>query len=290
MLRRGIMADFLIRVEGLRYVYGAGSEAPVEALKGVDLAVPRGEWLALIGHNGSGKSTLAKCLNALLLPTAGEVWVKGLNTRERAHWLTIRQTVGIVFQNPDNQFVASTVEEEVAFGPENLGLPPAVLRERVDEALEISGLTALRQANPHSLSAGQKGRLAIASILAMRPECLILDEATAFLDPLAREAVLELLGRLHQQGMTLIMVTHHMGEAALADRIVALAEGRIALEGDPRAFFADEAALRRLNLSAPAAVAVAAGLRERGVALPPILTERELVEALVNVKERLWAR
>ncbi|MBC7257467.1 MAG: ATP-binding cassette domain-containing protein, partial [Chloroflexi bacterium] len=149
------MANPLIRVEGLHYIYGAASEAPVEALRGIDLTVQPGEWLALVGHNGSGKSTLAKCLNGLLLPTTGEVWVKGLNTHEREHWLEIRQTVGIVFQNPDNQFVATTVEEEVAFGPESLGLPPKTLRERVDEALEMAGLVESRQANPHDLSAGQ---------------------------------------------------------------------------------------------------------------------------------------
>ncbi|MBC7315749.1 MAG: ATP-binding cassette domain-containing protein, partial [Chloroflexi bacterium] len=205
--------------------------------------------------------------------------------------LEIRQTVGIVFQNPDNQFVATTVEEEVAFGPENLGLPPQTLRERVNEALEIAGLVESRQANPHDLSAGQKGRLAIASILAMRPECLILDEATAFLDPLAREGVLGLLARLHAQGMTLIMATHNMDEAALADRIVALEGGRIALEAKPREFFARQADLEQLGLGVPTVVAVVSALRARGVDLPPdLLTEREVAEALLGVKERLWAR
>jgi len=285
------MTDPLIRVEGLYYTYGAASEVPVEALRGIDLAVRPGEWLALVGHNGSGKSTLAKCLNGLLLPTAGEVWVKGLNTREREHWLEIRQTVGIVFQNPDNQFVATTVEEEVAFGPENLGLSPATLRERVDEALEIAGLVESRQANPHDLSAGQKGRLAIASILAMRPECLILDEATAFLDPLAREGILDLLARLHEQGMTLIMATHNMDEATLADRIVALEGGRIALEAKPREFFARQADLEQLGLGVPTVVAVVSALHARGVDLPPdLLTEHEVAEALLGAKERLWAR
>lgn len=285
------MGDPLICVENLHYTYGATTEAPVEALRGIDLAVQRGEWVAIVGHNGSGKSTLAKCLNGLLLPTEGDVWVKGLNTRERRHGLEIRRSVGIVFQNPDNQFVASTVEEEVAFGPENLGLPPAVLRERVEEALEVAGLAHLRQANPHDLSAGQKGRLAIASILAMHPECLILDEATAFLDPLARESVLNLLGRLHAQGMTLLMVTHNMDEAALAERIVVLDQGCLALEVAPRALLEYQEVLEALGLGLPTVCAVLAGLRARGLPLAQdLLTEQELVTALLGVKEKRWAR
>lgn len=280
------MAEPLILAKGLKYTYNADS-APIEALHGVNLAVPRGEWLAIVGHNGSGKSTLAKCLNGLLLPTEGDVWVNGLNTRERRHAMEIRRTVGIVFQNPDNQFVASTVEEEVAFGPENLGLPPAALSERVEEALEMAGLADLRQANPHDLSAGQKGRLAIASILAMHPECLILDEATAFLDPLAREGVLNLLSRLHAEGMTLIMVTHSMDEAALADRIVALEGGRIALEVAPRALLEHQEVLEALALGLPTVCAVAAGLQKHGLPFDKApLTEQDLVCALLGVKEQ----
>jgi energy-coupling factor transporter ATPase len=280
----------LIRVQGLRVVYDVGSETPIEALRGVDLCVQAGEWVAVVGHNGSGKSTLAKCLNGLLAPTQGDVWVRGLNTRQREHLLAIRRTVGIVLQNPDNQFVATTVEEEAAFGPENLGLPHRLVRQRVDEALHSAGLEGLARANPHELSAGQKGRLAIASVLAMAPECLILDESTAFLDPLAREGVLAFLARQHQAGLTLMSVTHDMDEALLADRMVVMAAGRVAFDATPRELFAHDA-LDSLGLGAPTALAVASGLRRRGLALPaPLLTAGELAEALLASREATCAR
>lgn len=280
----------LIRVQGLRLAYDAESGRPIEALRGVDVAVHAGEWVAVVGHNGSGKSTLAKCLNGLLMPTAGDVWVRGWNTRQRRHLLEIRKTVGIVLQNPDNQFVATTVEEEVAFGPENLGLPHRLLRQRVDEALQAAGLEPLARANPHELSAGQKGRLAIASVLAMAPQCLILDESTAFLDPLAREGVLAYLQRQRQAGLTLISVTHDMDEALLADRIVALSAGRVALEAAPRELFAHPE-LAALGLGAPTASAVALGLRRRGLPLAALpLTADELAAALLALRETTWAR
>lgn len=285
-----MLSEPLIRVQGLHLAYDADSEQPIEALRGVDLTVQAGEWLAIVGRNGSGKSTLAKCLNGLLLPTAGDVWVRGWNTRQREHLLEIRQTVGIVLQNPDNQFVATTVEEEVAFGPENLGLPHRLLRQRVDEALHAAGLEALARANPHDLSAGQKGRLAIAGVLAMAPNCLILDESTAFLDPLAREGVLAYLQRQRETGLTLISVTHDMDEALLADRIVALAAGRVALEAAPRVLFACEE-LAALGLGAPTASAVALGLRRRGLPLPTLpLTAGELAADLLALREATWAR
>ena len=286
----GTPLEPLIRVQGLRLAYDAESERPIEALRGVDLTVQAGEWLAIVGHNGSGKSTLAKCLNGLLLPTAGDVWVRGWNTRQRQHLLEIRKTVGIVLQNPDNQFVATTVEEEVAFGPENLGLPHRLLRQRVDEALHAASLEALARANPHDLSAGQKGRLAIASVLAMAPECLILDESTAFLDPLAREGVLAYLQRQRQAGLTLISVTHDMDETLLADRIVALSAGRVALEAAPRELFA-QPQLAALGLGAPTASAVARGQRRRGLPLATLpLTAGELAAALLALREATWAR
>lgn len=270
-----------IRVVGLHYTYSPHGAAPIEALRGIDLEIRRGEFLAIVGHNGSGKSTLAKCLNGLLLPTQGEVWVEGRNTAQAEALLDIRAMVGLVLQNPDNQIVSSVVEEEVAFGPENLGLPHEELRRRVDQALQDAGLWELRERDPQTLSAGQKARLAIASILAMRPACLVLDEATALLDPLSRREVLALVHRLHAEGLAIVLITHHMEETLAAERVLVLEQGRIALEGTPRKVFAQPERLLALGLDLPPAAAIAWGLRRRGLPLPQdILTAEELAQAV----------
>ena len=276
----------LIRVEGLHYTYDAEGQSPIVALRGIGLAVHRGEYLVLLGHNGSGKSTLARCLNGLLRPTAGDVWVQGMNTREESSLVRIRAAVGMVFQNPDNQFISTVAEEEVAFGPENLGVPTDALRVRVEEALAQVGLTAERYRDPRTLSAGQKSRLAIASILAMRPDCLVLDESTVMLDPVARRGILDLVQTLRAEGLTIIAITHNMAEALQADRVVVLEAGAIALQGTPREVFGQVDTLEALGLTLPPAAAIARNLRRRGLPLPEgILTSEELVHAVTHLRE-----
>jgi energy-coupling factor transporter ATPase len=281
----------LIRVENLHYTYHAegahGPEGGIVALRGVDVELAEGQHLAVVGRNGSGKSTLAKCLNALLIPTQGDVWIMAHNTRERAARLEIRAAIGMVFQNPENQFVTTSIEEEVAFGPENLGIPHPELRRRVDAALERVALDVPRDRDPRYLSAGQKAKLAIAAALAMEPRCLILDEATAMLDPLAREQVIETVGALQEQGMTLVNVTHFMEEAALADRVLVLAQGRVAALDAPGAIFAQGDLCRDAGLHLPMPTRIAQGLATRGLALPtPILHENDLVRACLACRER----
>ena len=284
------MDEPLIRTAHLSYSYDAGSDHAIPALHDVSLSVGRGEYLAIVGQNGSGKSTLARCLNGLLTPTEGEVWVGGANTRDFAALLGIRATVGMVFQNPDNQIISTVVEEEVAFGPENLGVPRDELRRRVDDALRDAGLLALRYRDPHTLSAGQKARLAIAGVLAMRPACLVLDESTAMLDPLARREVLRLLRDLHAGGLTVIAITHTMDEITQAERVIVLDAtargGRIALEGGPREVLGRSDALESLGLALPPAAAIARGLANRGASIPPgAITPEQLVHALVAAVE-----
>jgi energy-coupling factor transporter ATPase len=275
------MAEPLIRVHGLHFTYGADTERAIPALRGIDLEIAAGEHVALVGANGSGKSTLARHLNALLLPTSGDVWINGLNTRDPHHRQEIHRAVAMVFQNPDNQIVATVVEEDVAFGPENLGLPRDELRRRVDWALEVVGLAALRLRSPYHLSGGQKQRLALAGALAMRPECLVLDEATAMLDPAGRRSVHDIVGRLHRQGMAIITITQDMAEAALAERVVVLAAGQVARQGPPRAVLTDEAFLEALGLDLPPMVRLARMLHARRPAFPPnLLTPDEMVAAL----------
>ncbi len=274
----------LIQVEDLRYTYHAGTPQAVTALEGITLTVRRGEYLALIGANGSGKSTLAKCLNALLQPTAGRVLVDGLDTRAKDAVWPVRQRVGMVFQNPDNQLVATVVEEDVAFGPENLGLPSAEIRRRVEEALQIVEMWEYRAHEPHLLSGGQKQRVAIAGMLAMRPACLILDEATAMLDPQGRAEVLRTIERLNRdEGITILHITHAMEEAALARRVVALAGGRVALDGATDEVFERAEVLRDLRLDLPAVAALAQGLRAGGLTVRGRpLTPDDLVRALAG--------
>jgi energy-coupling factor transport system ATP-binding protein len=282
--------EAFLTVTNVAFAYprpAGGAESP-SVLKGVNLQVRRGEFVAVLGANGSGKSTLARHLNGLLLPTAGEVRVDGLLTSDEANLWEIRDRVGMVFQNPDNQIVAAVVEEDVAFGPENQGLPPAQIRERVAAALGSVGLLPLREREPHLLSGGQKQRVAIAGALALQPSCLVLDEPTAMLDPSGRAEVAEVVLRLRVElGMTVIWITHHMEEAALADRVLVMADGQVVLEGAPRQVFQATEQLRALRLTLPPAVAAAAELRAAGVPLPAeILTMDELVEALCQLHSR----
>ncbi len=281
----------IITARGLSFAYNAGSQDPVPALKGIDLDVHAGEYLVIIGHNGSGKSTLAKHFNALLLPTAGEVRVQGLDTRDKTSTLAVRRAVGMVFQVPDNQIVASVVEEDVAFGPENLGLPGDELQARVDWALELLGVTEHRHRQPHRLSAGQKQRVAIAGVVAMKPEVLVLDEATAMLDPEGRRGVLAAVRKLNRQGVTVVAITHFMDEAAEGHRVIVLEEGRIAMEGSPRELFARVDELRALQLDVPQVTELAYTLHQRTSAIPPnLLTVEELAGAIATVHRPEKAR
>jgi energy-coupling factor transporter ATPase len=276
------MADPIIRLENVEYTYAANSPRPTPALKGVTLAVGAGEYLAVIGHNGSGKSTLARLLNGLLRPTAGRVLVEGRDTCDPAHTLELRRTVGLVFQDPDNQIVSTVVEEDVAFGPENLGVPEGELEERVGWALGLLDLLTYRHRAPHLLSAGQKQRLAVAGVMAMRPQVLVLDEATAMLDPAGRRELLAALRNLRDQGVTVVLITHFMEEAAETDRVVVLEEGRIALEGTPRQVFTKAERLQQLGLDLPPAAEMAWAIHEK---YPPFPTDRitvtEVVEAVL---------
>lgn len=275
------MQEF-ITVNNLCHDYAGFDGSTVLALDHINLRIAAGEFVAVIGTNGSGKSTLAKHLNALLLPKTGECLVAGMNTKEEKHLWQIRQKVGMVFQNPDNQIVATLVEEDVAFGPENLGIEPSEIRSRVDEALAFVGMEEYRQHGPHLLSGGQKQRIAIAGVLAMRPECLVLDEPTAMLDPLGREEVLSTVRRLHQQeGITVVYITHFMEEAVAADRVVVMDKGRIILSGKPSEIFSKVELLKESGLDVPIAAEVAYRLRQEGKKIPDnIITEEELAVAL----------
>jgi len=285
------MSDPFIAVNNLSFAYPTASvdrttPAMTVALDHVDLTIRHGEFVAVLGMNGSGKSTLARHLNALLLPAEGTVTVDGMDTRDAHHLWSIRDRVGMVFQNPDNQIVAAVVEEDVAFGPENQGCPPPEIRSRVASALEAVGMTEMRDRAPHLLSGGQKQRVAIAGALALRPACLVLDEPTAMLDPSGRGEVVEVVRRLNAElGMAVVWITHFMEEAVLADRVVVMAGGKIQLEGPPRDVFLQATQLRELRLDVPPAVAAAERLRKQGVALPPgILTLDELVDALCQLR------
>ncbi len=272
----------LIVIEGLSHHYGAGTDFEVKALDGVDLRIKRGEFLVIIGPNGSGKSTLARHCNGLLLPTAGSVTVAGLDTRDPANIWTIRRTVGMVFQNPDNQIVATVVEEDVAFGPENLGVPTPEIRRLVDEAIALVGLTGFSLHAPHLLSGGQKQRVAIAGALVMRPACLVLDEATAMLDPRGREEVLRTVRELNRkEGLTVIHITHFMEEAVGADRVVVMDRGRVVAQGSPAEVFGLAERLEEIGLAVPQVVEVRRRLEAAGHPVPPsVLTVEDLVDHL----------
>lgn len=275
--------DKMIEVKDVHFVYPHHNEdESVVALNGISFHIEKGEFVGIIGHNGSGKSTLSKLLNAIIFPTQGDVIVSGLNTKEHEHLWTIRQTAGMVFQNPDNQLVATIVEEDVAFGPENLGIPPLEIRERVDRALATVEMQAYAHQKPHQLSGGQKQRIAIAGILAMEPECIIFDEPTAMLDPSGRREVMETIKRLNRdKEMTVIHITHFMGEIIDADRIIVLDRGKIVLEGKPRAIFKQVKLLKEIGLDVPQMTELAYELRAEGLKIPDdILSIDEMVEAL----------
>ena len=260
----------IIRTENLRYAYPVEEgETPVYALRGVDLGIARGSFVVVLGHNGSGKSTLAKMLNAVLVPTEGSVLVEGMDTADERLLLAIRQRVGMVFQNPDNQIVANVVEEDVAFAPENLGVPPEEIRRRVDEALAVVGMEKFVRHAPHLLSGGQKQRVAIAGVIAMEPECIVLDEATAMLDPMGREEVLSTAHRLNREkGITVILITHHMNEAEEADRVIVMNDGQVAMDGSPQEVFCQVEKLRALGLTVPDTVELLYELRQSGWDVP----------------------
>jgi len=274
----------IISVKGLGYRYSAEGCGEAWALKDINLSINKGEFVAVLGPNGSGKSTLAKQINALLTPTEGEVLLDGLSTVDHLNHWRIRQRAGMVFQNPDNQIVATTVEEDVAFGPENLGIPAAEIRKRVDEALNLVGMSAYRLHAVHLLSGGQKQRVAIAGVIAMRPSCLVLDEPTALLDPRGRREVMEIISRLNRmEGITVIHITHFMEEALAAGRVLVLDQGRIVLDGEPRQVFQQRHELRALGLDLPAVAELVLELRAAGLDLPPdVMTVDELVAKLCS--------
>ena len=275
----------IIRTENLQYAYPADEGAePVLALKGVDLTIEQGSFVVVLGHNGSGKSTLAKTLNGVLLPCGGHVYVEGMDTLDEHLLLAIRRTVGMVFQNPDNQIVANVVEEDVAFAPENLGVSSREIRQRVDDALAAVGMGEFARHAPHLLSGGQKQRIAIAGVLAMEPECIVLDEATAMLDPVGRREVLSAVHRLNREkGITVVLITHHMNEAMEADRAIVMNHGHIAVDGTPREVFARVEELRALGLAAPDTVELLYELRSRGIDIPlDAMTVEECADAICH--------
>ena len=272
----------MIELNEISYRYEGAQE---NALSGVSLTILDGEMLAIVGHNGSGKSTLAKHLNGLLTPDSGRVLVDGMDTGDEGKLLSIRQRVGMVFQNPDNQLVTAIVEEDVGFGPENLGVPPAEIRERVDSALREVGMTDYADRAAHALSGGQKQRVAIAGMLAMRPEVLVLDEATAMLDPEGRREVLDIVSRLHREtGITVVMITQYMEEATAADRVAVMADGKLLLTGTPREVFTETELLRAHRLDVPAMTELKERLNAHGAGLTDdILTVEDMTDAICRL-------
>ena len=260
----------MIETKDLTYTYPAPEgETNPPALRGVSVTIEKGSFTVVLGHNGSGKSTFAKHLNAVLLPCGGAVYVEGMDTRDERMLLEIRRRTGMVFQNPDNQIVANVVEEDVAFGPENLGVPTAEIRRRVDDALAAVGMEQFARHAPHLLSGGQKQRIAIAGILAMEPECIVLDEATAMLDPAGRREVIDTVRRLNRErGITVVLITHHMAEAESADRVIVMNDGQVAMDGAPHEVFAQVEKLHQLGLAAPDTVELLHLLREAGMDVP----------------------
>ena len=276
------MAEKFFELDHVTHVYQSGEGEGHEALRGVTLSIGAGEFVAVLGANGSGKSTLARHLNALLLPSEGHCYVRGMDTRDEALRWDIRQEVSMVFQNPDNQLIAAVVADDVAFGPENLGVPPAEIRRRVADALALVGMERYAQAAPHLLSGGQKQRIAIAGAIAMQTHSLVLDEPTAMLDPRGRTEVLSAVERLHEeQGMTIVYITHFMEEAIAADRIVLMDAGQVVMDGTPREIFSQPEKVRALGLDVPLAADIAERLRRGGRDLPQdIVTDEELLHCL----------
>ena len=276
----------MIKTQDLAFTYpGAEGEGNTRALRGVDVEIERGSFVVVLGHNGSGKSTLAKTFNAVLLPSGGKVYVEGMDTMDEALLLEIRRRVGMVFQNPDNQLVSSIVEDDVAFGPENIGIKSEEIRGIVDEALFSVDMYDFRKKAPHMLSGGQKQRIAIAGVIAMKPECIIFDEPTAMLDPKGRSEVMNIIRKLHSEGITIILITHFMEEAADADRIVIMNSGKIAADGTPQEVFSDRETIEAAGLRVPMAADIADALRGKGIDIPQgIIDTEELVIAICQLK------
>jgi len=275
----------IIRADDLHFSYPAEEGPAPVVLDGVSLEIEEGSFVAVLGHNGSGKSTLAKHMNAILLPSGGTVYVDGIDTSDENRLLDIRRTVGMVFQNPDNQIVANVVEEDVAFAPENLGVPPAEIRQRVDDALKAVNMYAYREHAPHLLSGGQKQRVAIAGVIAMRPRCIVLDEPTAMLDPIGRKDVLHTIKTLNrEQGVTVVLITHHMDEAAQAGRLVVMAKGRVVADGAPKDVFSRVEELREVGLTVPQTTQLLWELRQEGYDVPlDALSDEECAQALYQL-------
>lgn len=276
----------MIRIEDLVFNYTRDNDQEeVSAIKGVSFAIEKGSFTAIIGRNGSGKSTLAKNINALLLPTSGAVYVNGYNTSVEENLWDVRQSAAMVFQNPDNQIVSAIVEDDVAFGPENLGIEPSEIRKRVDDSLKAVNMYQHRKKGPHLLSGGQKQRIAIAGAIAMKPECIVFDEPTAMLDPKGRSEVMAIIKALNNEGITVVLITHFMEEAAEADRLIIMDQGEVKLDGTPREVFMQIDALREMNMDVPMTVELAHRLRKRGIQIPEnIINMEEMVEYLCQYK------
>lgn len=283
------MSDTILKFQNVTFRY-EGDEGTVlpPAVENLSLEIKKGEFVAFLGHNGSGKSTVAKLANGLVVPESGDVYVLDMNTKNEDDDIKIKQTVGVVFQNPDNQIVATIVEEDVAFGPENLGIEPSEIRRRVDEALNVVGMYKYRLHEPHKLSGGQKQRVAIAGIIAMEPQCIVLDEPTAMLDPEGRRDVMKAMKRLNKElGITVVFITHYMEEACEADRIIVMDDSHLILDGTPREIFSDVDRIRNLGLDVPQTCALAQMLKDDGIDIKgDSLGVDELVSSLAEILNR----
>ena len=281
------MSDTIIKFDNVSFAYELEDEGVVNAVNDFSLEVPEGQFLAVLGHNGCGKSTVAKLINGILVPNKGKVTVEGMDTSDEEKTVDIRKTVGMVFQNPDNQIVATIVEDDVAFGPENLGVEPSEIRKAVDSALKAVGMYEFRKREPHRLSGGQKQRVAIAGVIAMNTKCIVMDEPTAMLDPQGRKEVMDTVMKLNREfGITVILITHYMHEAVKADRVIVMDGGRIAMDGTPKEVFRNVERMKKLGLDVPQATELAYRLRKKGFKLPEdILDENECAEAILKVLE-----
>ena len=290
-----ILAD-MVKTENLTYEYkvtyernGKNVTKKVLALNNINLNIEKGSFVAVLGHNGSGKSTFAKHINALVKPTSGTLWINGYDTKNEEFIWDIRQSAGMVFQNPDNQIVATIVEEDVAFGPENLGIEPEEIRKRVDGAISAVGMEQFKKSMPAKLSGGQKQRIAIAGVLAMKPECIVLDEPTAMLDPEGRKDVIDIITRLNkEEGLTIVLITHYMDETVGADRIVVIDDGNVVMEGTPRQVLVQVDKMKSYGLDVPQVTEIAYNLRKKGIDIPAdILTPKEMVGAICRLKLKI---
>lgn len=281
------MSDTIIKFDNVSFAYELEDEGIVNAVNDFSLEVPEGQFLAVLGHNGCGKSTVAKLINGILVPNKGKVTVEGMDTSDEEKTVDIRKTVGMVFQNPDNQIVATIVEDDVAFGPENLGVEPSEIRKAVDSALKAVGMYEFRKREPHRLSGGQKQRVAIAGVIAMNTKCIVMDEPTAMLDPQGRKEVMDTVMKLNKEfGITVILITHYMDEAVKADRVVVMDGGRIAIDGTPKEVFKNVEKMKGLGLDVPQATELAYRLRKKGFKLPDnILDENECAETILKILE-----